>query len=80
MKHSINTVGDNDLTVINMPNTILPGETEYCFQLLALHDEIVEGDEDYIVFIMSANSSDRVNGSISVIISDNDGEFYGHNN
>ena len=58
-----------------MSNTILPGETEYCFHLLAVHDEIVEGDEEYTVVIMSPNSSDRVNGSISVIISDNDGEY-----
>ena len=62
-----------------MTNTILPGETEYCFQLLAVHDEIVEGDEEYVVAIMSTNSSDQVNGSILVIISDNDGGCYTFN-
>lgn len=45
-----------------------------CSQLLAVDDEIVEGDEVFIVTIEADNPSDSVNGITVVTVSDNDGK------
>ena len=58
---------------MNKSTLIPPGVSEACIQLLAVNDEIVEDDEAFILTIESELPQDRVNGSVSVIISDNDG-------
>ena len=58
---------------MNKTTLIPPGLSEACIQLLAVNDEIVEDDEAFILTIESELPQDRVNGSVSVIISDNDG-------
>ena len=59
---------------MNVTNIIIPpGDSEACLQLLATDDEIVEDDEHFIVMAETVNSNDIVNGTTSIIISDNDG-------
>ena len=58
---------------MNKTTLIPPGVFEACIQLLAIDDEIIEDDEVFILTIESELPQDRVNGSVSVIISDNDG-------
>ena len=67
------SIADSDITIVNKTTLIPPGVSAACIQLLAIDDEIVEDDEAFILTIESELPQDRVNGSVSVIISDNDG-------
>ena len=62
-----------DITILNISSVIPPGVSEACLQLLATDDEIVEDDEVFTVMVKAGNPNDKVNGTASVVISDNDG-------
>ena len=68
-------IGMNDLTSSNQSLVISTGQFEACFQLLANEDDIVESDEAFTVMAEAIYPSDEVNGSVSVLISDNDGRL-----
>ena len=56
-----------------MTNVIPPGDSEACFQLLAVDDETVEDDELFTVVVETGNSNDILNETATIIMSDNDG-------
>lgn len=64
----------SDFTIVNMSTIIPPEEFEACLQLAAVDDEIVEDHEFFIVMVEALNPNDVVNGTASIIISDNDGK------
>ena len=67
------TISDSsDLIIENMSSIIPPGSSEACLQLEAVDDDIVEGVD---VFAVTADSADTVNGNVSIIVTDNDGEL-----
>ena len=66
-----------DFTVVSEETIIPVGVLQACLQLVAVDDNIVEGDEVFIVMVEPFNPGDKINGTTSVIISDNDGEDYG---
>lgn len=61
---------------MNEPNVIPIGVLKMCLQLEAIDDRVVEGVELFTVTAQPTNPSDMVNGSTTVIISDNDGKNY----
>ena len=63
----------SDFTIVNVSTIIPPGVFEACLQLVAVDDETVEDHELFIVVVETINPSDMVNGTTSIIISDNDG-------
>lgn len=69
---------DNDYNISNFSSVIPVGESQYCFQLVAVDDTIVESDEEFILVVETKNSNDIVSGNVTVVIFDNDskGEFY----
>lgn len=68
--------GNNDFVVISEETVIPAGILQACIQLAAVDDNIVEGYEAFAVIAEPSNPSDTINGSTSVIISDNDGQDY----
>ena len=66
--------GENDVTIVNMTSVIPPGVSEACVLLLAVEDEVVEDNEVFTIIVNTEDPSDTVNGSISIVISDNDGK------
>ena len=69
-----NPVAISDLTAANVSNIIPPGLSKACLQLLAVDDDIVEGNDIFTVTAEAANTRDLVNGNASITISDNDGK------
>lgn len=65
----------SDLIIENISSIIPPGSSEACLQLEAFDDNIVEGDDIFTVTAEASNSGDRVNGNVSIIITDNDGKY-----
>ena len=59
---------------MNMTSVIPPGASEACVLLLAVEDEVVEDNEVFTITVETADPSDTVNGSTSIVISDNDGK------
>ena len=70
------STADSDLTAENVSITITPGMSEACFEILAVDDEIVENDEEFVVTAEADNPNDIVNGNVSINILDNDGEYH----
>ena len=66
----------DDYVVINPPAVIPIGESDLCFQLLAIDDEIVENEEEFILIIELSNPNDRVIENATIVISDNDCKDY----
>ena len=64
----------SDFLVVNTSTIIPPGVFEACLQLVAIDDEIVEDSEVFTVVVEAMNPNDMVNGTASIIISDNDGK------
>ena len=58
---------------MNTSTFIPPGVYGVCIALLAVEDEIVEGDEAFTIAVV-VDQSDEVNGNTTVIILDNDGK------
>ena len=54
---------------------IPPGVSNACFQVLTVDDDIVEGNETFTVMMETEDPNDFVNGTVSVIVSDNDGSY-----
>ena len=70
------TIITGDL-VNQLQQTVIPtGESEICFQLLAVDDEIVESEEELILIVEPTNPNDRVVGNTTVTIVDNDCKGY----
>ena len=67
---------NNDFSVVSEETVIPAGALQACLQLVAVDDNIVEGTEVFTVMVEPFNPGDKINGSTSVIISDNDGEDY----
>ena len=76
MKTLLLTADVGDVTIMNLSSTVPPGESEGCVQILAVDDEVVEENEVYTVFVQAENANDRVNGSVTIIITDNDGTSF----
>ena len=70
------SAADGDLTAENVSITITPGMSEACFEILAIDDEIVENDEEFVVTAKADNLNDIVTGNVSINILDNDGEYH----
>ena len=67
---------ESDYNIIDRPIVIQIGESEVCFQLLAVDDEIIESEEDLILIVEPTNPNDRVVGNTTVTIVDNDCKGY----
>ena len=57
-----------------MSTVISPGISEACIQFLAIDDTVVENCELFILMAEISNPNDIVNGTVSIIILDNDGK------
>ena len=69
-----NPVAISDLTASNVSIIIPPGSSEACLQLLAVDDDLVEGDDVFTITAEAANTRDSVNGNALITILDNDGK------
>ena len=67
------TTGANDFMANTVSIVLPPGESEVCFELLAVDDDIVEHTEEFTLTVEAANVHDRVNGTAIFTILDNDG-------
>ena len=63
-----------DLSVFNQTTFIPVGKFKACLQILATDDDIAENDEIFTITFKATNPKDKVTGSASVTISDNDGK------
>ena len=68
------TTVKDDFIIISEPTEISMGTREACLQLTATDDSVAEQDEVFTVMVQPLNPSDQVNGSTSIIITDNDGK------
>ena len=48
-------------------------ESEACFRLLAVDDDILENNEVFMIMVAAQNRNDMINTNVLVVISDNDG-------
>ena len=64
---------DDEVHPTNSSFVIPPGVSNVCIQLLAVDDDIVEGEEVLIGEVVATNLRDSVNGNVSIVIIDNDG-------
>ena len=69
-----NIISDSsDLIVQNMSSVIPPGSSEACLHLEAVDDDIVEDNDIFTITADASQSGDRVNGNVSLTLTDNDG-------
>ena len=63
-----------DLSAFSQTTFIPVGKFKACLQILATDDGIAENDEVFTITFKATNPKDKVTGSASVTISDNDGK------
>ena len=66
----------DDLSVINTSTVVSHNASKACVQLIIHDDDIPEDDESFTLILLALDQRDTVNGTTSIIISDNDGKDY----
>lgn len=69
-------LAESDYSITDQPIEIPVGESEICFQLLAVDDEIVESEEEFTLIIQPTNPNDILDGNVTINIIDDDCKDY----
>ena len=68
----------HELNITNQPEEIPIDETEVCFYVEAIDDEIVEDEETFYFAIETLDTRDTADGNSTVVVFDNDGTWCMH--
>ena len=66
----------DDYNITNVPAIVPVGESQACFQIVAIDDTIVEGEEVFTLVAEAQNSRDIICDNATINILDNDRKGY----